>query len=99
MAMDQPSSHYNDQEKAKVEVNMGFGQSTSNGRVAEATTESFTNQFEYGSVEASNWHRHHHHAQAYTSALGVRFTSKEFTSIVSAMKRSSSMGVLRIKVR
>ena len=99
MAMDQPSSQYDDKKKAKVEVIMEFGQSTSNGRAAEATIKTFTNQSEHGSATASNWHRHHHHAQAYTSALGVKFMSEEFTSIVSALKRSSSVGVLRIKVR
>lgn len=78
MAMDQPSAQYDDQKKAKLEVNIPYGQSTSNGTAAEAATESYTNQSEHGSATASNWHQAHHHAQAYTSA---QYPSQYFTQV------------------
>nr|ADB81907.1 MIKC* MADS-box transcription factor [Funaria hygrometrica] len=67
MAMDQTFAQYDDQKKAKLEVDMGFASSTSNGTVTEAAADSFTNQSEHVSATASNWHQAHHHAQAYTS--------------------------------
>lgn len=78
MTMDQPSAQYDDQKKAKLEVSMGFAQSTSNGAAAEAATESFNNQSEHGSATASNWHQAHHHAQAYTNA---QYPSQYFTQV------------------
>lgn len=68
MTMDQPSAQYDDQKKAKLEVNMGFASSPTNGTAAEAATESFTNQSDHANGTASNWHQAHHHAQAYTNA-------------------------------
>jgi len=68
MTMDQPSANFDDQKKAKLEVNMGFASPASNGAAAEAGTESFTNQYDHANATASNWHQAHHHAQAYLNA-------------------------------
>jgi hypothetical protein len=77
--MDQSSAQYDDQKKAKLEVNIPYGQSTSNGTTTEAATESYTHQSENGSATASNWHQAHHHAQAYTSA---QYPSQYFTQVL-----------------
>jgi hypothetical protein len=79
ITMDQSSAQYDDQKKAKLEVNIPYGQSTSNGTTTEAATESYTHQSENGSATASNWHQAHHHAQAYTSA---QYPSQYFTQVL-----------------
>jgi len=77
MTLEQPGGQYDDsQKKAKLEVNMGFASSSSNGPATaaavaaeEETAETFTTQSEqaHGSTSASHWH-HSHHAQAYASS-------------------------------
>lgn len=78
MAMDQTSAQYDDQKKAKLEVDMGFASSTSNEAVTEAAADSFTNQSEHVSATASNWHQAHHHTQAYTSP---QYPTSYFTQV------------------
>lgn len=84
MALDQPNSQYEDQKKAKLEVNMGFTSSSSNGAVAEGAAETFTNQSEqaHASASASNWHQAHHHAQAYTNA---QYPTGYFSQVMSLL--------------
>ncbi|XP_073388586.1 uncharacterized protein [Physcomitrium patens] len=83
MAMDQTSAQYDDQKKAKLEVDMGFASSTSNEAVTEAAADSFTNQSEHVSATASNWHQAHHHTQAYTSP---QYPTSYFTQTAEAWK-------------
>lgn len=87
MTLEQPGGQYNDdtQKKAKLEVNMGFASSSSNGVAAEEeTAETFANQSEqaHGSTSASDWHQAAHHQAAHHAYASSQYPNGFFHQVL-----------------